>query len=54
MKGHPAPRFGTNDVIGCGITASGNVYFSYNGYPLQLIHSKFEGKVYPIVSMRGK
>lgn len=50
----PTPRYGSNDVIGCGVTASGNVYFSFNGFPLQLIPAKLEGIIYPIVSMRGR
>ena len=50
----PVPRFGTNDVVGCGVTVHGDVFFTLNQVPLRLIQSNFSGLVYPLVSMRGR
>jgi hypothetical protein len=47
-------KFGSKDIIGCGITKSGNVYFVHNGCLLPLLDMKIKGNIYPIVSLRGK
>ena len=47
-------KFGSKDVIGCGITKSGNVYFVHNGCLLPLLDIKIKGNIYPIISLRGK
>ena len=57
MNGKPigyATRFGSNDTVGCGITKSGDIYFTINGMMLPLINIEMQGYIYPIVSMRGK
>jgi hypothetical protein len=48
------PRYGTDDVVGCGVTASGNVFFSINGFPMEPIKAHLTGLVSPILSLRGK
>lgn len=47
-------KFGSNDVIGCGITLNGNVYFTHNGCILPLLDTKLKGNIYTLVSLRGK
>jgi hypothetical protein len=47
-------RFGTKDVIGCGITKSGNVYYIHNGCILPTLDFKLKGNIYPITSLRGE
>ena len=46
--------FGSYDVIGCGITNFGSVFFTHNGILLNEFATEFEGSVFPIVSLRGK
>ncbi len=48
------PRYGSSSFIGCGITGRGDAFFTYNGVLLPLIQSRFQGKIYPLISMRGK
>lgn len=41
INGNPifyGTRFGTFDTVGCGITRNGDVYFTFNGMLLPLIH----------------
>ena len=47
-------KYGSYDVVGCGITRNGDVYFTLNGMILPLVNIEMQGKNYPIVSMRGK
>lgn len=47
-------KFGSNDIIGCGVTTYGNVYFTHNGSLLPLLDVKFIGSIYSIISLRGK
>jgi hypothetical protein len=47
-------KFGSNDIIGCGVTSNGNVYFTHNGCILPLLETKLKGDIYAIVSLRGK
>ena len=47
-------RYGSYDIIGCGITRNGDVYFTINGLLLPLINIEMTGRIYPIVSLRGK
>ncbi len=47
-------RFGSYDIVGCGITQAGDVYFTFNGMLLPLINLQLEGSVYPVISLRGK
>ena len=47
-------KFGSNDVIGCGVTTHGNVYFTHNGSLLPLVDIKFKGAIFSIISLRGK
>jgi hypothetical protein len=53
LDGFQGPKYGTQDVIGCGITGQGHIYFTFNGVPLPLIDCKFKGNIYPLVSLRG-
>lgn len=48
------PRYGSLDVVGCGITGDGNVFFTLNGMLLPLIEASMQGMIYPVISMRGK
>ena len=45
--------FGTYDVIGCGVTWAGCVYFTHNGIPLPLKVAMLKEEIYPIVSLNG-
>ncbi len=47
-------KFGSKDIIGCGITRLGNVYFVHNGCLLPLLDMKIKGNIYPVISLRGK
>jgi len=47
-------NFGSHDVIGCGITNEGSVYFTHNGMLINLYHAEMRGAIYPVVSLRGK
>lgn len=47
-------RYGSYDTVGCGITRNGDVYFTLNGMLLPLINIEMKGRVYPLVSLRGK
>jgi hypothetical protein len=47
-------RFGTKDVIGCGITKSGNIYFVHNGCILPVLDYKMKGNIYPLITLRGE
>lgn len=47
-------RFGSHDIIGCGVTNRGGVFFTINGQVLPLCDAGFFGDIYPIVSLRGK
>lgn len=47
-------RFGSYDVIGCGVTRSGCVYFVHNGLVLPLVQTYLRGDIFPTVSLRGK
>lgn len=47
-------KFGSTDIIGCGITNNGNVYYTHNGCILPLLDIKLTGHVYSIISLRGK
>ncbi len=49
-----ATRYGSYDVVGCGVTKNGDVYFTLNGMLLPLINIEMQGKIYPLVSIRGK
>eukprot|EP00347_Sterkiella_histriomuscorum_P003756 403363071 len=49
-----ASRYGSNDIVGCGVTKSGDVYFTLNGMILPLINIEMQGQIFPIISMRGK
>jgi len=46
-------RYGSYDIVGCGITRNGDVYFTLNGMLLPLINVELKGQVYALVSMRG-
>jgi hypothetical protein len=46
--------FGSKDVIGCGVTKSGNVYFVHNSCILPLLDVRLKGPIYPVISLRGK
>ena len=47
-------RYGTHDVIGCGVTALGDVFITLNQVPLPLIHAGLMGLIFPLVSVRGR
>jgi hypothetical protein len=47
-------KFGSKDVIGCGITKSGNIYYVHNCCILPLLDIKMRGNIFPIISLRGK
>jgi hypothetical protein len=47
-------KFGSKDIIGCGITKSGNVYYTHNGCILPLLDVRLKGHIYPLASLRGK
>ena len=47
-------RYGSFDVVGCGVTRYGDVYFTHNGMLLPLINMEMQGKIYPLVSLRGR
>ncbi len=47
-------KFGSYDVIGCGITRSGSVFFTHNGLVLPKIETYFESDIYAVVSLNGK
>jgi hypothetical protein len=47
-------KFGSKDVIGCGVTKSGNVYFVHNSCILPLLDVRIKGNIYVLVSLRGK
>jgi hypothetical protein len=47
-------RFGAKDVIGCGVTRSGNVYYTHNGCILPTLDFKLKGNIFPLVSLRGE
>jgi hypothetical protein len=47
-------KFGAKDVIGCGITKSGNIYYTHNGCILPTLDFKLRGNIYPLVSLRGE
>lgn len=47
-------RYGSYDTVGCGITRNGDVYFTINGMLLPLVNVEMQGKIYPLVSLRGK
>jgi len=47
-------KYGSYDIIGCGVTQNGDVYFTYNGLLLPLINLNLTGNIYPVVSLRGK
>lgn len=47
-------KFGSNDIIGCGVTSNGNVYYTHNGCILPLLETKLRGNIYYTVSLRGK
>jgi hypothetical protein len=40
--------------VGCGITRNGDVYFTMNGLILPLINVEMQGRIYPLISLRGK
>ena len=46
--------FGSFDVVGCGITNFGTVFFTYNGILLTQFNTHFRGSIFPIISLRGK
>jgi hypothetical protein len=46
--------FGSNDVIGCGITNFGTVFFTHNGVLLTEFATDLKGPVFPVISLRGK
>ena len=50
-----APRFGTGDTIGIGLTSDHYLYFTFNGYNLHL-YKKCEpdGEIRPQVKIKGK
>lgn len=47
-------NFGSHDIVGCGITNNGFVYFTHNGNLMYEYKTNFKGPVYPIISLRGK
>jgi hypothetical protein len=47
-------KFGSKDVIGCGVTKSGNVYFVHNSCILPLLDVRIKGNIYVLISLRGK
>lgn len=47
-------KFGSYDVIGCGILKSGAVYFTHNGLALPIIQVGLKGPIYPVVVLSGK
>ena len=47
-------KFGSHDVVGCGITNQGKVFFTLNGLYLHILDTNYVGDVYPIVSLRGR
>jgi hypothetical protein len=47
-------KFGSGDIIGCGITRNGNVFYTHNQCILPLLDIKFRGNIYSIISLRGK
>ena len=46
--------FGSNDIVGCGITNFGTVFFTHNGVLLTDFLTYLKGPVFPVISLRGK
>lgn len=47
-------KYGSYDVIGCGVLKSGAVYFTHNGLALPIIQVGLTGPIYPAVVLSGK
>jgi hypothetical protein len=47
-------KYGSKTVIGCGITKLGNIFFTHNSCLLPLLDVKMKGKIYSLISLRGK
>jgi hypothetical protein len=47
-------KFGSKDIIGCGVTKSGNIYFVHNSCILPLLDIRLKGNIYPLISLRGR
>ena len=47
-------KFGSGDIIGCGVTKNGNVFYTHNQCILPLLDIKFKGNIYSLISLRGK
>lgn len=47
-------KYGSKDVIGCGVTKSGNIYFVHNSCILPLLDVRLKGNIYPLISLRGR
>lgn len=47
-------KFGSYDIVGCGTTQDGDVFFTCNGMLFPLVNLQLTGKIYPLISMRGK
>ncbi len=45
---------GSTDIIGCGITNHGRVFYCRNGELLVEVQTEFRGRIHPICSLRGK